>query len=145
MRRAQAGFTLVEALVTTVVIAAVLGGLMQASSMLFAVEGKTSQLSDSTRMTLSILENIHADPSQFQVNFAPWSVEDKDLLKVDELPLAYRTGYFGDASGCPACKIRLGYILRPMQGHSGLLRLIIRSYNTETLEDEMFYAVVTTN
>lgn len=141
------GFTFVEALVTMVIIGAVTFGVMTASSALFEVESRTSRLSDASKMTISLFESIRSDPSLFQVNFSPSTIEDNVLLDPNTLPLAYRTGYFGPVAGCPQCTIRMGFVIRPFERQKGLFRVVIRMHDTTKPpeEDEFISGIVSSN
>lgn len=117
-------------------------GIMAGSNLLFKVEGETSRILDAGKVVSGLIETIRADPVLYQANFSPPTVTDNELLNVNQLPLALRPGYFGPADQCPECRVRIGFVLRPLAGQMGLFKLVVRSYETDTQVVKDMYAIV---
>jgi hypothetical protein len=132
--RSTLGISLVESL-----LAASLAGIlifigMTTSGILNLGLANTQKADIKYKVISNLVETFTANAINYQKNYAAPSVLTSSILNVTTLPLAASEKYMGPVAGCTNCPIRLGYVLRPVSGYSGMFLATIRYHDVTTAE-----------
>lgn len=123
------GFTIVEVLISVMVLAISIYAISGISNILSRLEGQTNQVQTSTHRITQAIAAIRSSPHSLQKNFDLTTSANQELL-VEKLPIGYTETYWGDRSGCePSCAGYLGFVVKPLLTNKGLFEVTIRDYN----------------
>jgi hypothetical protein len=132
------GQTIVESLVALGLITFVglvfFGGLVQLRK-----TTNDSLLDSATdRQIADIAENIKAGVQKYQVNFNLDKAAVENLLKVENLPMAWDVGVVAEKSQCGRCQGTYGYVIQPYDKYRGLYLVTLRLSHKSWLPNETY-------
>jgi type II secretory pathway pseudopilin PulG len=120
MRNSSSGFSLLETMIATGLLAA----FIATSSVIYiSIQKHTS---DAARNSVAnaeinnILDNIRTGVQNYQLNFDS-TATPTTTLQTANLPMAWDVGVITTAAACPHCKGRYGFYIQPILSGSGSL------------------------
>lgn len=126
MKRGQVGFTLVEILVSsvmiTVVILAVTASLRMTNKFFNDVRNKRNR----DRVIANTLQNIVQNIGLFQKNYGLTETKRLEMLDKKNLPIAWGQDIVTTKELCPSCPGRMGFVIEPINNVGGLNQLTVR-------------------
>lgn len=135
----QAGMSLIELAVSLGILSIVMYQFISGSNFLTTFYSSTQNTLAMEDVALTVYENIRGNINLYQVDFDSTkflnTTSYADLQT--KLPFAWNSKKIIESSTCAtACPAgRLGYIIYPISGYRGLLRLTIRITHPELLKD----------
>lgn len=109
----QSGMSLLEVLVATVIVVTVMWG---ANGFVLSIKDRTKGLltsRSSSIQTQRLVQMLMADPKLFRVNFDPTTAKTCEVLRTEDLPLAWDENNVYPVAECPTCAGRIGFTMQP--------------------------------
>lgn len=125
----QKGMTLPEALIATAILGLMVTALTTAFSTIYRSSSRSQSEVMRDKYLARLIGDIQSNPSAYVPNFSDNSlggVTNDQILTIATLPIAFGPNYYGATSGCSTCDGRLGFVVRPYYGYSGLYVVTIR-------------------
>ena len=124
----QKGFSLVEVLVASGVMGALIYVFGSGSAFLSSKNKNLEELMLMERHVNSLYENIQSNIDVYQITYDPTNFNNNaDPTKIAKyLPIAWDMKKLTTVSSCKSCPGRMGFIIVPLQGYRGLYKLTIR-------------------
>lgn len=138
------GFTMVEVLVASTILGIATLGMLGSLNILFGFDKGSRLQTSESKVYSNVLAVIRSNPDLQMINFAPETTTDDTLLAAASLPLAFSETFFGRASDCATCPVKIGYVIRPLAGAPGLLRLVIRIHDVASGNNKELYGLIST-
>lgn len=146
----NSGFTLVEGIVAAGIMALGAYVVMYGVSKLQMGLTNVKEVAGRELEVNNVIENLRSNINLFQVNYnftesQVSQMSETDLaLDVRKLPLAYNELGIFEASACPDCTGKLGYVVQPVSGRQGLYQVTVRIMDrrAKSLEDYQDYVFV---
>lgn len=143
----KSGMTLIELMVSMGILSVVMYQFISGSSFIQGFYHTTQNTLAMEDVALSVYENIRGNVNLYQIDFAPTNftstISYTDLQT--KLPYAWDSKKIIDQNTCPidpttslkVCPLgRLGYMISPISGYRGLLKLTIRVTHPDILANK---------
>jgi hypothetical protein len=127
----QRGVTLVEILVGVGISTLLILLAATASYQIAKVNSKVSTSIVENRQLLNIVENIRKGVSYYQIHFDDSPEIRNQVLATDKLIYAWSSQILANASECPDCPGRMGYMIQPYREIPGLYLVTVRLTHKE--------------
>lgn len=132
----EKGFSLLEVMMAGAIFGILMMAILAAIDFLGTNQQRTRHLTAEDRTVSSLINNIRANLHLYQVVYDPYRPEGPNEKRdelLDELPLAFNANEIVPKDDCKACPGRLGVVIQPVRGVSGLNMVSIR------IEHEILY------
>lgn len=136
------GFTLVEILVTAVILGVVAMAAAEGLRVIFRYTAQTKDARNRDRIVVSLLQNVTENISNMQKSYDPDPQIKANLLNPDKLPLAWDQGQVVEAASCPNCAGRVGFFIEALSSTRGISRLTVRITHKSLIKGYQDYVFI---
>lgn len=131
MMRKSGGFSLIGALVTTAIVSVIALGAAEILRLNSQFLAQTKRKRDRDRIVANILNMVIESLPLLQRTFDPSDEIRDSLLDPTRLPFGWDQNHVLPLAKCAGCPGRMGFVVQPMSGRQGIVRMTIRLTHTQ--------------
>lgn len=131
MTKNSRGFSLVGAMITTAIVSVIALGAAEILRLNAGFLAQTKRKRDRDRIVANVLNMVIESLPLLQRTFDPSDGTRDSLLEPTTLPFAWDQSRVLPATQCGGCPGRMGFVVQPMAGRQGIVRVTIRLTHTQ--------------